>query len=228
MSVRGAHQKWAFGVAVLASTPAFASGGEHVIDDASVETPGTCHLESWVSLHGHGRGLLNLSPACTPKVWPRLELGAALQHSSDGGSLTTFGPAFKLNLRPLESGVGFALVASTALRVRSGKLEAASLIMPVSVPISEGMTFNLSGGWTYLRGRSRRQAAFYGAQIETRVRGDWSLMAEVFRRGHDPSGAQTGVRWTPHGGHIDFDLVVGHRTDGVNTHSISFGLTLRS
>jgi hypothetical protein len=67
----------------LAASPAKAAGGAHVIDDATVETPGTCHLESWVTLYNGDRGLLNPSPACTRKAWPNLEIGASIQHTWD-------------------------------------------------------------------------------------------------------------------------------------------------
>lgn len=66
-------------LALLAAGPAFAAGGEHVIDDAAVETPGTCHLESWVTLSSGG-GLVNSAPACTRKAWPNLELGGFVAH----------------------------------------------------------------------------------------------------------------------------------------------------
>jgi len=214
----------------LSSTPrAFASGNEHVVDDAAVETPGTCHLESWMTLHDSNRGLLNLSPACTRKAWPRLEIGGAFQRSWDNGTdLTTFGPALKLNLRPAEKGFGVGLIASGAVELRLGKLESASLIVPVTIPVGKAVRFNLNGGWTYARASSQQHAAFYGAQAEVQVAGDFSLMGEVFGRGHGPMGSQAGLRWNPGGGRLDVDLVVGRRIDGVNPRSVSLGITLRS
>lgn len=210
------------------ATPAAASGGEHVVDDATVETPGTCHLESWVTVHGRERGLLNLSPACTRRAWPRLEIGGAFQHSWDGSSLTTFGPALKYNLRPVETGLGVALVTSGAMDLKSGKIETASVIVPVTISANDHVRFNLNGGWTYSRTGGPRHAAFYGAQVEIQVARDFSLMGEAFARGSGPAGAQAGLRWTPRGGRLDVDLVVGRRIDGVNPRSISLGLTLRS
>jgi len=209
--------------------PAFASGNEHVVDDAAVETPGTCHLESWMTFHGSDRGLLNLSPACTRKAWPRLEIGGAFQSSWDGGAdLTTFGPALKLNIRPVEKGFGVGLIASGAVELRSGKVETASLIVPVTIPVGKAVRFNLNGGWSYARASSQQHAAFYGAQVEVQVARDFSLMGEVFGRGDGPIGSQAGVRWNPGGGRLDVDLVVGRRIDGVNPRSVSFGITLRS
>lgn len=217
----------ALALASFAFSPAFASGGEHVVDDATVETPGTCHLESWVTIHNRERGLLNLSPACTRRTWPRLEIGGAFQHSWDGSTLNTFGPALKLNLRPVETGVGIALITSGALNLSSGKLETASLIVPVTIPVAERVRFNLNGGWTYARASARQHAAFYGAQVEMQVGRDFSLMGEVFGRDHGPAGTQAGLRWTPRNGRLDVDLVVGRRVDGISPRSVTLGLTLR-
>lgn len=209
--------------------PAFASGNEHVVDDATVETPGTCQLESWMTRHDSSRGLLNLSPACTRKAWPRLEIGGAFQRSWNSGTdLTTFGPALKLNIRPSEKGFGVGLIASGAVELRSGKLETASLIVPVTIPVGKAVRFNFNGGWTYARASSQQHAAFYGAQVEVQVARDFSLMGEVFGRGDGSMGSQAGLRWNPGGGRLDVDLVVGRRIDGVNPRSVSLGITLRS
>lgn len=207
---------------------AFASGNEHVVDDAAVEAPGTCHLETWTTVHGSNRGLFNLSPACTRRAWPRLEIGATIQHSWDGGAdLTSFGPALKLNLRSVEKGLGIGLIASGAVDLRSGRLETANLIVPVTIVAGKAVRFNLNAGWAYARASARQHGAFYGAQIEVQVARDFSLMAEAFGRDHGATGAQAGLRWNPRGGRLDVDLVVGRRIDGVNPRSVSLGLTLR-
>jgi len=228
-AMRGALAKWLTGaMALTAASSASASGGEHVIDDATVETPGGCHVESWVSLYGHGRGLLNLSPACTPRKIPRLEIGWALQHSWDSGSLTTVGPSLKLNIRPAEAGIGLALSASGLVDVKSGKIAAASLIAPLTIPIVDGVAVNLNGGLSYSLASSRHYAPFYGGQVQVQFARDLSWIVEAFQRAHSPVGAQTGVRWSPGGGNVDFDIVLGRYIDGVNQHAISFGVTLRS
>lgn len=218
---------FALTVASFTSAPAFASGGEHVVDDATVETPGTCHLESWITVHDRERGLLNLSPACTRRAWPRLEIGGAFQHTWDGRTHNTFGPALKLNLRPVETGFGVALITSGTFDLSSGKLETASVIVPLTIPVNDRVRFNLNGGWTYARTSAQPHAAFYGAQVEVQVARDFSLMGEVFGRDHGSAGAQAGLRWTPRNGRLDVDVVVGRRVDGVSPRSVTLGLTLR-
>jgi hypothetical protein len=47
----------------LAALPACASGVEHVIDDSAVETAGTCHVESRVTIARRGSGVAKVAPA---------------------------------------------------------------------------------------------------------------------------------------------------------------------
>lgn len=214
---------------LLAASMAQASGNEHVIDDAAVETPGVCHLEAWTTRFGPRQGLLNLSPACTRKAWPRLELGAGIQHAwnAGGGGDTLIGPALKLNLWPEERGLGLGLASSTAYGVRARRLETASLLIPVTIPVGQRLRINLNGGWSYSRAAARHDAAFYGAQAELTLTRDVTLMVERFRRDGGRSGSQLGLRWNPGGGRFDLDLVVGHRIDGETPRALSLGLTVR-
>jgi hypothetical protein len=222
------------GAAIAASSlslapMAWASGNEHVVDDAAVETPGVCHLEAWTTRFGSRQGLVNLSPACTRKAWPRLELGAGIQHAwtPGGRDTTTFGPALKLNILPEERGLGLGLAGTAAYDPRNGHVETATLIAPVTLPVSDRLRINLNAGWSYARTSERRQAAFYGVQGELAVTRTLTVMVEGFQReGGDP-GAQVGLRWNPGGGRFDLDLVVGRRVDGESPHAVSLGLTVR-
>ncbi len=42
--------------AAILAGPALAAGGAHIVDNSEVETPGTCHLELWVSRFVPGDG----------------------------------------------------------------------------------------------------------------------------------------------------------------------------
>lgn len=214
---------------LLVASVAWASGNEHVVDDAAVETPGVCHLEAWTTRFSPRQGLVNLSPACTRKAWPRLELGAGIQHAwaSDGTADTLVGPAMKLNLLPEERGLGLGLAGSAAYSTRAGRLETASLLVPVTIPIDQRLRINLNAGWSYSRAADRRKAAFYGVQSEISLTRDLTLMAETFRRDGGRSGGQVGLRWNPGGGRLDLDLVAGRRVDGESPRAVSLGLTMR-
>ena len=212
---------------LIIAAPAYAGGGAHIVDDASVETPGICHLESWVTHYDQDMGMVNLSPACTRKAWPDLEIGASLQQSWAGVEDTTIGPALKYNLRPVETRLGAGVSVGGNWSVRSGQLETASLIVPLTIPLSDTVQINLNSGWTYGRALEHQTAAFYGVQLMAQVTRTVSLMAEAFRRDHGRPGHQAGLRWTPNGGNLDLDILFGRRIDGVSPYAVTVGLTLR-
>ncbi len=214
---------------LLAASGARASGAEHVVDDAAVETPGVCHLEAWTTRLAARQGLVNLSPACTRQAWPRLELGAGIQHAWAAGGIsdTTIGPAVKLNLLPEDQGLGLGIAGSAAYGARAGRLETAGLLVPMTLPVGRRLRINLNAGWSYTRAAARRDAMFYGAQAELSPIDDLVLMVEAFRRYGGRPGGQVGLRWPPGGGRVDLDLVAGRRADGESPRALSLGLTVR-
>ncbi|MHB2266884.1 hypothetical protein [Pannonibacter phragmitetus] len=214
-------------VLLLVAPPARADGGAHVVDSANPETPGVCHLESWVTHYGQGRGLLNSSPACTPLALPNVEIGGAIQHLWDRADETTIGPAVKVNLRPTDTGLGIGLIVGGAVGLRSGRVETGSLVVPFSIPIGDRILVNLNAGWTYAYAREHRQQAFFGAQINAQVRPDLTAMVEIFGHERERLGRQVGLRWNPGGGRYDVDLLAGHRVDGTSAQAITLGLTVR-
>ena len=175
---------------------ASAAGGAHIVDDSEVETPGVCHLETWVTRFVPGDGYLNVAPAS--ERMPFLEVGAALQHYWDQTVNTElFGPAMKINFRPETTGVGIGLGLNAGMDLRSGELGLASLTMLVTVPINPKVKINLNAGWSYLQG-DVPDAFFWGGQVEAKVAWDISLMLEVFGRAPNGlMGTQMGLRYTP-------------------------------
>lgn len=205
---------------------AFASGGEHVVDDAAVETPGTCHLESWITLSGSG-GLVNSAPACTRAAWPDLELGGFVTHGwAKETRDTVIGLSPKLRLRSEERGVGIGLAANVGYGVDRSRFETASVIVPVTIPASETLRFNLNAGWLWTRA-DHRHDMFFGGQAEVALRSDLHLMVETFARDRGKVGSQAGLRWTVAGGAVDLDLVGGRYVDGATRRAVSFGVTIR-
>lgn len=210
------------------STPAaWAAGGAHIIDDASVETAGQCHLESWLASNPKGPDALNLNPGCTFTALPRLELGATFQHQGGAAPDTSFGPALKLTLRPVETGLGIALSGNAVWSDRNDRLETASVLLPLSLQPADGLQINLNAGWLYNRAGKQETAGFIGAQLDQDLGHDLALMLEGFARGGGRPGAQMGLRWTPGGGVIDIDLLTGWRTDGSTARTHTIGLTWR-
>lgn len=214
-------------LAMLMTMPVLAAGGGHVVDDATVETPGSCHLESWVTLASHHSGFVNASPACTREAWPNLEIGGFVNHAwSDGVADTAIGLAPKLTLRSESTGLGIGLSGSIGYAVDRGRFETASLIMPVTIPAGERLRFNLNAGWQWAR-TTHRHDAFIGGQAEFALKPDISVMTEMFERGQGKIGAQSGLRWTTGKGRIDMDLLVGRYVDGVTPTALTIGITLR-
>ena len=214
-------------LALLTAGPAFAAGGEHVVDDAAVETPGTCHLESWVTLSSGGGRLANSAPACTRKAWPNLELGGFITHSwTNETHDTVIGLSPKLMLRSEERGVGIGVATGLGYGIDRGRFETASVIMPVTIPAGEKLRFNLNAGWLWARA-DHRHDMFVGAQAEIALRKNLNLMVENFTRDEGKVGGQAGLRWTVGNGAVDLDLIGGRYVDGVTRNAISFGVTIR-
>lgn len=213
--------------AVLAG-PTLAAGGAHVVDDSEVETPGTCHVELWVSEFVPGDGYGNFAPACTALAIPWLEIGAAYAHYWDqviGGPL--IGPQMKINFQPASTGVGIGLGLNAGVNARTGYLGLAGLTALVTVPVTEKFRINVNAGWSYLQS-NQPNALFWGAQVELDVGWDLSLMMEAFGRQPGVVGNQIGLRFTPSAHpRFDFDLLAGTVYDAPNTKFFTLGVTIR-
>lgn len=215
--------------ALLSAGPALASGGAHVVDDAAVETPGTCHLENWVTRSSGGQWLLNSGPACTRKAWPDLEIGGFVSHAwsddvGDGDSVIGLTP--KLNLRSEERGIGVGIATGIGYGVDRGRFEMASVIVPVTIPAGKRLRFNLNGGWQWSAG-AQGHDLFVGGQVEAAIMPNLGLMAEGFTRDNGKAGGQVGARWTTANGRVDVDLLAGRYVDGETPTALTIGATLR-
>jgi hypothetical protein len=215
------------GGSLVAWAPAYGAGGAHVVEDAEVEEPGRCHVDTWVSRQSRHDGGFTASPACTPAALPHLELSATVQRNWGGERDTLAGPGFKYNLLPVDGGVGLAITGGGVWRTRDGHLDTAALVVPLTVPLNEDLRVHLNAGWNYTDDRGRRNQTFVGAQVEYAIAKQVSLMAEVFDRDGDPMGSQAGLRWTPGGGDVDIDLLYGRRLDSGTPRTLTLGLTLR-
>ncbi|MGE4078981.1 MAG: hypothetical protein AB7F22_25805 [Reyranella sp.] len=211
---------------------ALAAGGPHIVDDAEVETPGVCHLETWATRFIPGDGYFNLAPACTTLKMPWLEIGAAYQHYWDesiAGPL--LGPAMKINFQSVEkTGLGIGLGFNAGVNVRTGELGYAQILGLVTYQLNERVRLNFNAGWSYLQS-DVPNALFYGAQVEANVGGGVNLMLEAFGRAQGGLvGTQAGLRFTPRirsREPFDFDLLVGTFFDDTSTRFVTLGVTAR-
>jgi len=211
--------------ALLLSAPAaFAAGGGHIVDDAAVETPGDCNANLWAQHLDSATLLTVFSVGCTPLRLPMVELGAGFAFGS-GGNQGSFDPGLKIALYEGEGGISLALAGTFALGLESGRIEAARLIVPLSLSLSDTVDFNLNAGLVHERVGAL--AGHFGAQLLAEILPELSLMGEAFvDTGREP-GAQAGLRLTPGKGNADFDLYVGHRIDGESEFSVGAGILVR-
>jgi hypothetical protein len=158
---------------------------------------------------------------------PIAELGGSVTHFwTDGRATTLIGLSPKIALRSEFKGIGVAVDGSVALSADHGRVETASLIVPLTVPMGNALRINLDGGWLWIRAGDTH-AGFVGAQAELQVQRALTLMAEAFTRTVGKAGGQIGLRWTPHRGAIDIDLIAGRYVDGAERTSGTLGLTVR-
>ena len=228
------------GGACLAATAARAEGGAHVVDDSEVETAGRCHLEVWGTYLDPKANLANFGPGCTSRALPDFEVGGFLQPSRSTGAAAAgsqtaapgtgvdllLGPALKYTLRHDVTGLGLAAEGGFTYDATLGRMEAGTVLAAVTLTPFKRVRVNLDAGPQYIAA-DRRVEAFLGAQAELDLGRNVSLMLEHFGRNRGYAGDQAGLRWTPHNGDVDFDLVVGRRIDGVARRAFSLGVTFR-
>lgn len=206
--------------------PAIAAGGAHGVDDAAVETPGVCHLESWVSDPGGDERLVNFSPACTAEALPTVEIGGTVQRvGAPGARRWLAGPAIKWALREGGRGPAVGLAGSALIDPGSGHIDSAALLVPMTFRPTGKITVNLNAGV----GHSRAEGAhpLYGAQLDIAAAKGMALMAEIFGRPDRRPALQAGVRWTLDRDRIDLDLLAGRQVGAAGSGSITLGLTIR-
>ena len=134
--------------------------------------PGQCQVDLWVTRFDPGAGYANATPTCTLTSLPRLEWGAQFQHfwfSDREATDQILGPNLKVNFVPEDKGVGVGLYFNSGVNLRTGDLEVATLLVPVTIPVSDHVRLNLNAGWQYLRLASIPDAFFWGAQVEAKV-----------------------------------------------------------
>lgn len=206
--------------------PAIAAGGAHGVDDAAVETPGACHLESWISDLGHGERLVNFSPACTPGVLPAVEIGGTVQRVGVPGERRWLaGPAIKWTLHEGGRGPAVGLAGSALIDPDSGHIDSAALLVPATFRPAGHLTVNLNAGVGHSRGEGAH--LLYGAQVDVAAGDGIALMAEVFGRPDQRPALQAGLRWTFDRDRMDMDLLAGRQGGAAGNASVTLGFTIR-
>jgi hypothetical protein len=219
----------------LAPASALAAGGAYVVDDAAIDDPGKCKVESWASAASNHDFTAVASPACVVKLGIPVELGGAIGRFRNGDSWTTNGgPKLKTNLVPVETGrFGIGLAGSAAWNLGTGQYTGNVLYVPITYQVRDDLRFNINGGWLY-DGVARLNYAYWGAGFEWNFVQPLTLIGEVYGLTgptadvgsvNDPR-AQIGLRLTPVK-NVDIDLIYGHNIGGENAHWGTLGVNLR-
>ena len=130
------------------------------------------------------------------------------------GDRPASGADLKVNLVPEDKGVGVGLYFSSGVNLRTGDLEVATLLVPVTISLNDHFRLNLNAGWQYLRIADTPDDFFWGAQVEAKVGEKHRYVGDVRARPRCSAG-QMGVRWRPNDGPINFDFLVGGSFDKV-------------
>jgi hypothetical protein len=222
--------------AMLAAANAHAAGGAFVVDDAAVDEPGACKVESSVSLANNSALIGMVTPACVVRLLQPTEIGVNIvrTRSNDGEWGTSILPKAKINILPAETGkFGLAVASGSAFNVLTGEYTGSVVNVPVTYTFSDSFKVNLNAGWVYERAQNQHSLSA-GAGIEWIPFKPITLIAEVFafitdrpdvRTANEPR-FQAGIRITPIDT-MDFDVIYGRNITGENANWVTLGLNVR-
>jgi hypothetical protein len=235
---------WTLAAVLLGAAPAVAAGGAFAVDDAAVDEPGACKVESWMAFASNQDFIGVISPACVANLGRPVELGVAYQRSrADGEWGSTLGLKAKTNIIPVETGkigVGFSIGVPTDLLTR--QITGFSATIPLTFQVSEMFKLNANLGWLYERTNNHLSWLTWGAGFEWQFVPKLTLIGEAFGQlGNlpmvDPGDplppnsireprVQAGLRFTPVEA-LDLDLIFGRNITGENASWVTLGANIR-
>jgi hypothetical protein len=225
-----------FAAAILLSSYAHAAGGAFVVDDAAVDEPFACKIESSVSFASNQAFLGVTTPACVLPWFRPTEIGLniARARAQDGEWGTAVLPKAKMNILPADTGkFGLAITTGSAFNALTGEYTGSFVNVPVTYTFSDSFKVNLNAGWIYER-PNHQHFISYGAGFEWIPFKPVTIIAEVFgvaterpetRTAVDPR-FQAGIRITPIET-VDLDLIYGRNITGENANWVTVGLNVR-
>jgi hypothetical protein len=214
------------------------AGGAFAVEDAEVDKPGACKVESWASFADNRDRAGVVSFGCVVNLGRPVELNPQFDRARDGGVWGTgFTFQAKTNILPVEPGkLGLAVQGGPSFDLLTGESSGGSVTIPATYEFSERFKINVNAGWEYEREPNWHWFT-WGAGFEWKF---WdgqplTLIGEVFGQlGHsDPAQpsltdprVQIGLRYTPVET-VDFDVIYGRNINGENANWITVGLNLR-
>jgi hypothetical protein len=221
---------------LLIAGHADAAGGAFIVDDAGVDDPFACKIESSASFASNSAFIGVTTPACVLPLFRPTEIGVNIlrTRTQDGEWGTAILPKAKMNILPVEVGkFGLAIATGSAFDAVTGVYTGSFVNVPATYTYSDSFKVNLNAGWIYERPNDQHSIS-YGAGFEWIPFKPITLIAEVFgvvtrepeaRTVVEPR-FQAGVRFTPIET-LDLDLIYGRNIAGENANWITVGLNVR-
>jgi hypothetical protein len=214
---------------------AHAAGGAFAVDDAAVDDPGACKVESWISSASNRDFAAVSTPACVVRLFFPTELGLQAARTRAGGEWSTsVTPKAKMMLlEPKVGSFGLAISAGATFDAKTAVNTGSFVNVPLTYTVSETFKINVNAGWSYDHANLLHYAT-YGAGFEWVPIKSWTVIGEVFgllRERSDPRSVidprfQLGVRYTPIDT-LDFDVIYGRNITGENANWITVGMNVR-
>jgi hypothetical protein len=223
-------------LAMLASgDQARGAGGAFAVDDAAVDDPGACKVESWVSSASNRDFAAVSTPACVLKLFFPTEVGLQAARTRAGGEWSTsLTPKAKMMLiEPKVGNFGLAISGGATFDAKTGTNTGSFVNVPLTYMFSETFKINVNAGWSYDHVNLLHYAT-YGAGLEWVPVKSWTVIGEVFGligQQTDPRSVtdprfQVGLRYTPIET-LDFDVIYGRNITGENANWITVGMNVR-
>jgi hypothetical protein len=205
----------------LVSGVAWAAGGHHSLDDATILEPDTCEAESWFTRSRDGQRLLHAGGAC--RVGP-VELGAATEYAREAGASAT-GYALQVKwATELAPGLsaGFSLTPAWQARARP-RYRATTLVALATWTPREDVALQLNLGRDFIHeGNDEKRG---GVSVEWTPREHWSLTAERYLE-QQAHFVRAGLRWAATEDWT-FDVSRAQRLQGPGASAWTIGMTRR-
>ena len=212
---------------------AHAAGGAYVVDDASINEPGECTLDLWNQNLRHAGASHErvLSPACTFRDLPGIQLGATWQHAhdQDDGVHNLLGPQLKAQLLSrADLGLQLALAANASFALdRAHAFDGAEWNVPLTFSPTPALRLNLNAGWRHAYDAGQRNQRWtWGSGVEYDLAKPLTLIAERYGQRGAQQAWQAGPRWHL-GERLDLDLLVGRELTDTRQQWLTTGATLR-
>jgi hypothetical protein len=215
-------------VLLLLATASARAGGVFAVEDAGVDDPDMCKIETFGQRSSKRDVVGVVSPTCSFDLIKPIEIGASLaRFRVDKEWGTELFPKLKTQLFESD-GTSAAVVVGAGFDLLAGRHSAASVIVPVTRQLHNDWKGSLNAGWLWIRDKDLHFFR-WGAEIEYKPVETFTIIAELF--GGIGSGAsspslQAGLRFTPIPA-LDLDLIYGRNVYGEKANWIMLGMNVR-